>query len=97
MPPRHECHACCGPWAGILAFQSEADDTRGTRVEQVVSSFQKILKGSSLARYIFLARAVYWRAYIVDVVNRIALIACRLLWRKRIRDWLFPPETNEAL
>jgi len=38
----------CLPRAGFLAFQPVVDNTRGTRVEQVVSSFQKILRGSQL-------------------------------------------------
>jgi len=41
QPARHECHACCLLRAGFLAFQPVVDNTRGTRVEQVVSSFQK--------------------------------------------------------
>jgi len=35
-----ECHACCLR-AGFLACQPVVDNPRGTRVEQVVSSFQK--------------------------------------------------------
>jgi len=41
-PARHECHTCCLLRAGFLAFQPVVENTRGTRVEQVVSSFQKI-------------------------------------------------------
>jgi len=48
QPARHECYACCLLRAGFLAFQPVVDNTRGTRVEQVVSSFQKILRGSQL-------------------------------------------------
>ena len=48
---RHECHACCLLQAGFLAFQPLVDNTRGTRVERVVSSFQKILRGSQLTWY----------------------------------------------
>jgi len=51
QPDRHECHACCLLRAGFLAFQPIVDNTRGTRVEQVVSLFQKILRGSKLAWY----------------------------------------------
>jgi len=51
QPARHERHACCPLRAGFLAFQPVADNTRGTRVEQVVSSFQKILRGSQLTWY----------------------------------------------
>jgi len=45
-------HACCVLRAGFLAFQPVADNTRGTRDGQVVSSFQKILRGSQLTWYI---------------------------------------------
>jgi len=49
---RHECHACCLLRAGFLAFQPVVDNTRGgTRVERVVSSFRKILRGSQLTWY----------------------------------------------
>ena len=48
QPARHEWHACCLLRAGFVAFQPVADNTCGTRVEQVVSSFQKILRGSQL-------------------------------------------------
>jgi len=51
QPARHECHACCLLLAGYLAFQPVVDNTRGTRVGQVVSSFQKILRGSQLTWY----------------------------------------------
>jgi len=51
QPARHECHACCLLRAGFLAFQPVVDNTRGTRVGQVISSFQKILRGSQLTRY----------------------------------------------
>jgi len=51
QPTRHECHACCLLRAGFLAFQPVVDNTRGTRVGQVVSSFQKVLWGSQLTWY----------------------------------------------
>jgi len=51
QPARHEYHACCLLRAGFLAFQPVVDNTRGTRVEQVASSFQKILSGSQLTWY----------------------------------------------
>jgi len=52
QPARHESHACCPLRAGFVDFQPVVDNTRGTRVEQVVSSFQKILRGSQLTWYI---------------------------------------------
>jgi len=51
QPARHEWHACCLLRTGFLAFQPVVDNTRGTRIEQVVSLFQKILKGSQLTWY----------------------------------------------
>jgi len=48
QPAQHESHACCLLRAGSLAFQPVSDNTRGIRVEQVVSLFQKILTGSQL-------------------------------------------------
>jgi len=49
QPARHGCHACGLLRAGFLAFQPVVDNTR---VEQVVSSFQKILRGSQLTWYL---------------------------------------------
>jgi len=46
QPARHACNACCLLRAGFLAFQPVVENTRGTRVEQVVSSFQEIPRGS---------------------------------------------------
>jgi len=43
QPARHEHHACCLLRAGFLAFQPVVDNTRGTPVGEVVSSFQKIV------------------------------------------------------
>jgi len=48
QPARHEYHVCCLLRAEFMAFQPVADNTRGTRVEEVVSSFQKIFRGSQL-------------------------------------------------
>jgi len=53
QPARHGCHACCLLRARFLAFQPVVDNTCGTRVEQVVSSFQKILRGSQLTWYVW--------------------------------------------
>jgi len=46
-----ESHACCLLRAGFLAFQPVVDNTRVTRVEQVVSSYQEILRGLQLTWY----------------------------------------------
>jgi len=51
QPARHECYACCLQRDGFLAFQPVVDNKRGTRVEQVASSFQKILRGSQFTWY----------------------------------------------
>ena len=52
QPARHGCHACCLLRAGFLAFQPAVDNMRGTRVVQVVPSFQKILRGLQLTWYV---------------------------------------------
>jgi len=51
QPARHECHACCPLQVEKPGIQPVVGNTRGTRVEQVVSSFQKILRGSQLTWY----------------------------------------------
>jgi len=51
QPAWHESHACCLLRAGFLAFQPVVNDTRGTRVEQIVSYFYKILRGTQLTWY----------------------------------------------
>jgi len=50
---RHECHACCPQQAGKPGIQPVVGKTQGTHVEQVVSSFQKILRGLQLTWYIW--------------------------------------------
>jgi len=45
------CHECCLLWAGFQDFKPVVDNTRGTRVEQAVSPFQKILRGLQLTWY----------------------------------------------
>jgi len=50
-PARHECHACCPLQAEKPGIQPIVGSTHGTNVEQVVSSFQKILRGSQLTWY----------------------------------------------
>ena len=51
QPARHECHACCPLQAEKPGIQPVLGNTHGTHVEQVVSSFQKILRGSQLTWY----------------------------------------------
>ena len=51
QPARHECHASCPLQAEKPGIQPVVGNTHGTHVEQVVSSFQKILKGSQLTWY----------------------------------------------
>jgi len=51
QPARHECHACCPLQAEKPGIQPIVGNTHGTHVEQVVSSFQKILRGSQLSWY----------------------------------------------
>jgi len=52
QPARHECNACCPLQAKKPGIQPVVGNTHGTHVEQVVSSFQKILRGSQLTWYI---------------------------------------------
>ena len=51
QPARHECHTCCPLQAEKPGIQPVVGNTHGTHVEQVVSSFQKILRGSQLTWY----------------------------------------------
>jgi len=51
QPTRHECHACYPLQAGQPGIQPVVGNTHDTHVEQVVSSFQKILRGSQLTWY----------------------------------------------
>jgi len=60
QPARHECHACYPLHAEKPGIQPVVGNTHGTRVEQVVSSFQKILRGSQLTWYI---------AFIPEITN----------------------------
>jgi len=52
QPARHECHACCPLQAEKPGIQPVVGNTDGTHVEQVISSFQKILRGSQLTWYL---------------------------------------------
>jgi len=52
QPARHECHACYPLQAEKLGIQPVVGNTHGTHVEQVVSYFQKILRGSQLTWYV---------------------------------------------
>ena len=51
QPARHECHACCPLQAEKPGIQPVVGNMHGTHVEQVVSPFQKILRGSQLIWY----------------------------------------------
>jgi len=51
QPARHECHACCPLQAEKPGIQPVVGNTHDAHVEQVVSSFQKILRGSQLTWY----------------------------------------------
>jgi len=52
QPARHECYAYCPLQAEKLGIQPTVGNTHGSHVKQVVSSFQKILRGSQLTWYI---------------------------------------------
>jgi len=51
QPALHESHACCPLQAEKPGNQPVVGNTHGTHVEQVVSSFQKILRDSQLTWY----------------------------------------------
>ena len=51
QPALYECHACCSLQAGKPGIQPVVGNTHATHVEQNVSSFQKILRGSQLTWY----------------------------------------------
>jgi len=51
QPARHECHACCPLQAEKHNIVLVVGNTHGTHVVQVLSSFQKILRGSQLTWY----------------------------------------------
>jgi len=51
QPARHECHTCCPLQAEKPRIQPVVGNTHVTHVGQVVSSFQKILRGSQLTWY----------------------------------------------
>jgi len=94
QPAWHECHAGCLLRAGFLAFQPLVDNTCGTRVEQVVSSFQKILRGSQLTWYINkTSNLSTWLCSRVDFTKYGILPAFRLfspkisLWNERGPTW----------
>jgi len=61
QPARHECHACCPLQAEKPGIQPVVGNTHGTHVEQVVSSFQKILRGSQLTWYIKITFHIYYQ------------------------------------
>ena len=48
QPALHECQSCYPLQAEKPGIQPVVGNTHGTSVEQVVSSFQKILRGSRL-------------------------------------------------
>jgi len=52
QPARHECHACGPLQAEKPGTQPVVGNTHGSHVKQVVSSFQKILRGSQLTWYL---------------------------------------------
>jgi len=70
QPARHECHARCLLRAGFLAFQTVVDNTCGPRVEQVVSSFQKLFRGSQLTWY---STTLEWKHFHMTRVTLCAL------------------------
>jgi len=64
-PARHECHACCPLQAEKPGIQPVVGNTHGSHVKQVVSTFQKILRGSQLTWY----RTTFNRMFVFTVRN----------------------------
>jgi len=76
QPARRECHACCPPpQAEKPGIQPVVGNTHGTHVEQVASSFQKILRGSQLTWYMHLlsyisyAFIIFYQTFVCDIVG----------------------------
>jgi len=63
QPARHDCYACCPLQAEKPGIQPVVGNTRGTRVDHVVSSFQKIVRGSQLTWYVSSIRLFICRSY----------------------------------
>jgi len=63
QPVRHECHACCPLQAEKPGIQPVVGNTHDTHVEQVVSSFQKVLRGSQLTYSVFSLVTCLMRCY----------------------------------
>jgi len=57
QPARHECLTCCPLQAEKPGIQPAVGHMHGTHVEQVVSLFQKILRGSQLTH----GTVNYWK------------------------------------
>jgi len=100
QPARHQCHACCLLRAGFLAFQLVVDNTRGTRVEQVISSFQKILRGSQLTWYSDVCKRRDKRNLVTFFVNKCVFAAMPRegsgkVWRQE-KVPAFPPEPSST-
>jgi len=63
QPARHECYACCPLQAEKPGIQPVVGNTQGIHVEQVVSPFQKILRGSQLTWYVASIAIPYFRIF----------------------------------
>jgi len=62
QPARHGWHTCCPLQAENPGIQHIVSNTHVTHVEQVVSSFQKILRSLQLTRYIYQNTSKCWTA-----------------------------------
>jgi len=78
QPARHECHAYCPLQAEKPGIQPVVGNTHGTHVEQVVSSFQKIRRGSQLAWYMESGRWLAMLMLIAKVGSRSTRVCRRL-------------------
>jgi len=73
QPARHECHACCPLQAEKPGIQPVVGNTHDTHVEQVVSSFQKIFRGSQLTWYSLFSQLSLIERYIIYLIEFFSL------------------------
>jgi len=81
QPARRECHACCPPQAEKPGIQPVVGNTHGTHVKQVVSSFQKILRGPQLTWYHY--RVVKYR--VRNVIGPVSWVLLNFLFFSSLR------------
>jgi len=90
QPARHKCHACCPLQAEKPGIQPVLGNTHGTHVEQVVASFQKILRGSQLTWYVVTTDL---RAFSLTHVKKITCVYKN--WKKKYKGSLLGMKKRE--